>query len=213
VVVDRPKVIAVVGEGVASATPDRCALSMELQVQRSTVAEAVSHVTALANRALETLEQSGVDRAGITTRHIGIQDAYDQSGRIAGRTASYSLVVANQPLDRAGALVASVAETAGDALHVHGISLTASDAAEHRATARRRAVEDAKTRASQLADAAGVQLGEMLSIEEGTTFPGPRPMAIARSATFEMAAMPVEPGQQELRVTVSITFAIADGAP
>jgi uncharacterized protein YggE len=207
--VDTPRVVAVVGEGVAFATPDRCTLSMELHVERSTVAEAVSHVTALANRTLETLQGIGVDRADIRTQHVSVRDAYDQSGRVAGRTASYALEAANQAVERAGDVLAAIAETAGDALHVHGISLSASDADAHRAVARRRAVEDARARATQLAEAAGVRLGAMLSIEEGGALPGwPRPMAIARTAGIEMASMPVEPGQQELRVTVSITFAI-----
>jgi hypothetical protein len=78
-------------------------------------------------------------------------------------------------------------------------------------SARRAAVADARARAEQLAEAAGVGLGALVEIREGTgTVSGmPRGFARAMRVPASAAAMPVEPGDQTVHVRVELTFAIA----
>ena len=75
------------------------------------------------------------------------------------------------------------------------------------ADARREAVEKATRQASELAVAAGVTLGPIRSIVEGSAGapPGPRPMLRAMVAA---EAVPLEPGTQRLSVTVEIEWEI-----
>jgi uncharacterized protein YggE len=70
------------------------------------------------------------------------------------------------------------------------------------AQARTLAVRDAATKAQQLADAAGVRLGPLLSLtEQGIG----RPIPVARGISA-MASMPVEPGEVEVTVIVEARY-------
>jgi uncharacterized protein YggE len=63
------------------------------------------------------------------------------------------------------------------------------------------------TQARQLADAAGVTLGPILSITDVTT--GEPPLPAARdSAVAASAAVPIEPGTQDVSVTVEVVHAV-----
>jgi uncharacterized protein len=69
-------------------------------------------------------------------------------------------------------------------------------------------VRQAQAQAKQMAEAAGVQLGPLRSIAEvpaGTTFAGDSARAAAPAAA---ASVPIEPGTQELNVTVELTYAL-----
>jgi uncharacterized protein len=68
-------------------------------------------------------------------------------------------------------------------------------------------VRQAVTQARQLADAAGVPLGPVLSITEVTAGEPPQPAA-RDSAVAASAAVPVEPGTQDVSVTVEVVHAL-----
>jgi uncharacterized protein YggE len=71
--------------------------------------------------------------------------------------------------------------------------------------ARDAAVADALAKAKRYAAAAGLKLGEIISIEEGGAYPPPRPMMRAEAMA---ADVPIAPGQTELSASVTITFAL-----
>jgi uncharacterized protein YggE len=77
--------------------------------------------------------------------------------------------------------------------------------------ARRMAVADARARATTLAAEAGVTLGAVVAIVEGSgLIPGPpRPVAEFRMKLAADASTPVESGTSELAISVTVTFAIA----
>ena len=75
--------------------------------------------------------------------------------------------------------------------------------------ARVAAVRDARSRAETLADAAGVDLGEVLEISEQSFIPGPMPVARAEMAMASAAdAVPIATGENSYRVNVHMSFAI-----
>ena len=89
------------------------------------------------------------------------------------------------------------------------ISFTNADPSEVIKQARVAAVRDARARAATLAEAAGVQLGEVLQISEQSFMPGPMPVARAEMAMARAAdAVPIAPGENSYRVTVNMVFAI-----
>jgi uncharacterized protein YggE len=73
--------------------------------------------------------------------------------------------------------------------------------------ARKRALSEAKRRAELYAAEAGVELGPVLRITEGGAR-GPLPRLRAMAATSAVGAM--APGETEIRMTVSVVYAIKD---
>ena len=73
---------------------------------------------------------------------------------------------------------------------------------------RSKAVKRARAQAAQLADAAGVSVGDVLTIDEQTTAsPYPYPYAAADSAAG--AELKVSPGTETLSVTATVVFEIS----
>ena len=91
---------------------------------------------------------------------------------------------------------------------INGVTFYVDDQTAAASEARRLAVEDARTKAEELAAAAGLTLGSVLSIAEGTVSPMPPPMYAGAGGEMAMAeaAVPVQPGSSTVAVDVSMTF-------
>ena len=88
---------------------------------------------------------------------------------------------------------------------IGGINFTVSQPSKHLDEAREKAVADARRKAEIFARAAGVTLGEPLSIsEEGA----PAPMFRGKLAAPMAAGAPVAQGEETLSVSVNVSWAI-----
>ena len=90
-----------------------------------------------------------------------------------------------------------------------GIRFGNDDPKDEIAKARSLAMKDAMERASTLLEAAGARMGPLLEINEG--FSQPSPVSIGRErmmASDQMAAVPVEGGENTYRVNVTVTWQI-----
>jgi uncharacterized protein YggE len=212
-----PRVIVVVGDGVASAVPDRCVIGVSLRVMRDTVADAIRDVASMADAAMVAMREAGVEEADLGTRNLNVQDWIDhQQQRVTARIATYAFTIAVNGVDGVSALVTALSASAGDSLQINGITFSHSDAEPLRAVARREAVADARTRAEQLAAAAGLRLGDVVAIHEGAAHVGAGGF-VARAVRGRASGegtppMPIMPGDQTVRVTVEVTYAIAPSA-
>ena len=142
--------------------------------------------------------------------NIAVQDYFDPAQqKVTARIGSYQVEVVVRRLDDASQVLGALSDSAGDALQIRGLQLGMRDAESARKTARREAVRDAQERARDLAEAAGLQLGEILAIEDSdrSGFSGVRAMKMA--SVHQAASMPVEPGQISVSALVTITYAIA----
>jgi hypothetical protein len=93
---------------------------------------------------------------------------------------------------------------------VNGVSFDLADRQAATDEARRDAVADARDRAELYAGAAGVVLGDLLSISESAVYAPPMPMYDARGVTGAGGeSVPVAPGSLSLTTSVTVTYAIA----
>jgi hypothetical protein len=202
--------IVVVGVGTAGGVPDRCVITLTLNVAADTSGAALAGVTKLASKVAEVLEARGVAASHVQTTNLALQELHDsEKKRVTGRVASYGLTVLVSGLAEAGPLLTELAETAGDSLQVRGLRLEMSDPKPLVDAARRAAVADALERAEQLADAAGLRLGGISSIEEGPGIPGETFRRLMGRGAAD-SALPVEGGTSSVTVQVTVRMAIAD---
>ncbi len=196
------------GTGSASGPADRCSIELALVASAATPAEALEQVTAAADAVVAALGAQGVERCAVRTRSLQVTDRYDPTNRqVVARDATYGLAVDDRPLGAVGPLLAALAAVAGDALRVQSLDLGVADPEPLVRAARGRAVADALARAQQLAKAAGVALGPLLSLVEGG---GAAPRAGGTRAVAFASSLPVEGGTETRTVAVTALFAIAD---
>ena len=93
--------------------------------------------------------------------------------------------------------------------NINGVNFIISTPEAAQAEARTKAVKAAVAKAESMAAAAGVTLGALTSMSENRTGGfTPQPVAFARAATLESAPTPIAAGEQNLSVTVNLTYAI-----
>ena len=149
---------------------------------------------------IDALRAAGVPEKDIQTSQISLYPDYSDSGDLRGYEATNSVTVCVS-LEKAGA--ALQAAVGAGANQVDGPTLTKADSDKLYADALRAAVADARARAEVLAAAAGVKVGEVVSIVEGSTSSGP--------IAYDMAASPeapIQPGTQDIEASVTVSFAI-----
>ena len=202
--------ISVSGTGRSAVTPDRFSFNVGVQTMGDTVDDAVSQNNKRVAAVLAALKSAGAQDKDIQTSNFNIYPQQDyQEGRqprILGYQVTNSVTVRSTKVADAGKLL-GVAIAAGVNTS-SGINFEVADPARGRDQGLRAAFDDAKAKATLLAQAAGRPLGKVLTISEGTysTPPQPYPMQRAAMAMEARADVPIESGTQEQTYTVSVTF-------
>jgi uncharacterized protein YggE len=201
------KVITVVGEGTASVAPDIAMIRGGVTTQGKTAREASEANSKDMQAVIAALKDAGVAERDIKTTRLSIYPQTDSSksgkARIIGFQATNQVNVRLRDTTKiADALDQMIAAGANE---ISGISFSVADPSKALDQARKDAVADARRKAEIYAQAAGVRLGRAVQIQEGSAVvPFQRPMMMRADA--QAASVPVSPGEETLRVSVSISF-------
>jgi hypothetical protein len=207
---DNPRTINIVGTGVVRGTPDVLDLTIGVSTRAKSAGESLSRNNELSNKLNDVLREAGVDEEDIQTSNLSIAPIYDDNGdNVIAYGVDNTVTVTIRDLEDAGKIVDAAAGVAGDEIVVNNLAFSFDDNSELVAQARTEAVKRAKAQAEQLAKAAGVELGDVLTISEGTAPEPPVIAATPREAGAADAGAPIEPGSESLTVQVSMTFKIA----
>ncbi len=194
------KTITVTGNGSITTVPDRATFGFTIETRAKTATAALAQNSNDATVVIAALKAAGVTSANLQTSQVSLMPQSSQDGTtIVGYVASNS-VTARTPLEKAGKIV-DAAVGAG-ANGVSGPSLDVSDQSALYRDALHKAVDDAKLKAQSLADAAGLSLGAVQSISEGSS-PSPLPIADKMSAV----GAPIEAGTQQIQARATVTYA------
>jgi uncharacterized protein len=203
---DNPRQgITVTGTGHAKAVPDEAEFSLGITSKGQSARAALTANSAQMRELIAALKAAGVSARDIRTENVSVGASYDGTSTPEGFTARNSVSVHIRDLTRAGAIL-DAASRAG-ANEVYGPTLSRSDREQFEAKALKDAVANARTRADALAEAAGVSLGEVTAIVEGSReYPGP--VLATGERTVLDARTPIEPGSEDVTAVVTVTFTI-----
>ena len=206
--------IAARGVGLVKGTPDTLRVVLGVETRSTSAQDALAQNNDKANALIKTLKDKGVEAKDIQTSQLSINPNYDNQGRrITGYQVDNQVTATIHDLGGAGALIDAAAAVVGDAVRVQSIGFSSDDDSALKAEARTQAVHQAQLQAEQMAKAAGVKLGAIRLISEvPANSPTPYYDAVGRGAVAAPAAAapaPVEPGQQELSLTVDVVWEIA----
>lgn len=199
--------VTVVGSGQVQGTPDTLTANVSIEATAPDVTTAMNQTSDRQQAVINALVGSGVQRADINTTNVSLQPQYGggDTPTITGYQASNSIAVKIRQLNNASQALALIVSTGGDATRINSVSYSIDDDSQLVKDARTRAFDDAKDRAEQYAQLAGLTLGKVISISEsaGTTPPTPAPTPMPRAA---MEAVPVEPGRQTISFSVTVIW-------
>lgn len=205
------RTITVSGAGQASGTPNVAYLVLGVDVTNSDPTEAFNAVNNGINAVRDAVMALSVAREDIQTTGFNMwaQDSYDpQTGAPNGeRTyrAQNMLSITVRDIATTGEVITAAINAGANS--INGLNFGIADTSALAQDARLKAIDDARSRAQQIAQALGVTLGEPVKVDE-TISGGPIASQVAYAAVGGGGGASVSEGQLTVNVQLTITFAI-----
>jgi uncharacterized protein YggE len=203
--------VTVRGTGTATAQPDDVTVGLTVESLRPTAAEAFEDATRLASEVVSLCDELGVPSGSRTTSQIALDEHGEHTNagwQHRGYRAATRVAVRVTDAELASRIVSEAA--ARLAVRLDGPTWRVAHDNPAHAEARRRAADDAKSRAEEYAAALGGRVGAVVSVvEAGAVPPGPEPRMYALRQ--ELAPMPIEAGEHDVVAVVDVTFQLEEG--
>ena len=205
------------GNGKVYATPDIALLSLGIEVQEATVAEAQANAAEAMEKIMDALKDGGIDEDDIQTQQFSIRQitnwevVYGEGEKqvIVGYRVTNTVAVKVREIDSVGGVIDAVAAAGGDLTRINSISFTVDDPTPYYEQARAQAIEYAKAKAEQLAELTGVSLGDPTYISESTySSPNYTRSDYAFDEGVPAVETSISPGELEITANVQIAYAI-----
>jgi uncharacterized protein YggE len=204
--------LTVDGFGQAYGAPDVAYIQLGVQIADSDVNAAFNQVNETMNAIIAAITELGIDPKDQQTTGLFMypETAYDpQTGAPTGETTyrvNNSLTVTVRDVSKVGEVITTGVNAGANNIGSLNFGIADTDALE--SEARTAAVADARERASQLAEALGVQLGDPIIVVESLANNTPSPVAMRADSFAFGGAAPIQEGQLSVAVQVRITFAL-----
>lgn len=216
---------SVSGEGKVVAIPDVAQFSFSVITEGGKdIGNLQQENTQKANQAISLLKNNGVEEKDIKTTGYNLQPRYQYfscpvvknsparpcpPAEIVGYTISQTVSVKIRDFEKTGEILSGVVQSGVNS--VSGLSFTIDDKTEIENEARQEAIAIAINKAESIAQAGNFNLGKILSISEDFSpiFSRFDKSFAMMSASEDTASPPaIEPGSQEVSVSVTISYEI-----
>lgn len=207
-----PREISVEGKGTALVTPDIARVTLGVNTQGKNSKDIVKENTKKINDIMKALTDLGIEKKDIKTTSYYLNPNYqytETKGSVQdGYMLDQSIEVTVRNFEIIGDVIAKSTEVGANT--IGGANFTVEDPETAKAEAREKAIKNANKKAQQMADATGFKLGKVTSFYEYETYPeyGKGGMGGDIMAMEEVPTPTVEPGQQEVSLTVSLSYRI-----
>ena len=163
--------ITVSGSAAVTLKADYAQVTVGVSTSAPTVDEASTKNSTAIHAVIAALKEAGVKEDDIATSNYSVYAEYDYSSfgdqKLTGYNVSNQLNVIIRDMEHIGATLDKATAVGANTIHSIQFLSTQADAAEDEAIAY--AVQDAMRRAQLLANAAGLQLGNIVSISDSTS--------------------------------------------
>ena len=161
--------LTVTGNATVTLKADYAQVSVGVSTRAATVEEATARNGEAIRSVVAALVEAGIPEEDIATSSYSVYPEYDYStgeGVLVGYSVSNQLTVVIRDMTAIGATLDKA--TAAGANSIHSVTFCSTLAADAQDEAMTHAVQDAFRKGGLLADAAGLQLGGVVSITEAT---------------------------------------------
>ena len=163
--------IWVSGVGRMTAAPDIATINGGVEAVAKTVSEARGMAAEAMDALMKALTARGIEERDIQTTRFSIYPEYQYDrdkdrSELVGYRVNNQISVTIRNLDQVGMVIDDMVEAGGDLARFNGIHFGLDDSKPLEVEARKLAVEDMTAKAMQLADNAGVSLGDLVFISE-----------------------------------------------
>jgi uncharacterized protein len=209
---DQRRTLSAQGTGEVILTPDVAYISVGIESRADQVTTALNENNAQAARIASTLREMGVEERDIQTSAFNVypMQEYNPMGEMTGTVYvvnnTVSITVRN--LQSLGELLDATVRAGANS--IHSILFDVENKEQAVKEGRRLAIENASQTAAELADAAGVQLGDLINLN---VYSSGSPVPVYEGKAYggigaASATVPVAAGQMILYINADLTYEI-----
>ncbi len=211
----QSRTLVVSGNGTISLTPDIAYIYIGVHTDDPDLASGVSRNNTQAQTLVDALKNAGIDGKDIQTSNFSVYTNGNQNfDKATGQTTNagvyYSVdntvYVTMRDLSKLGVILNTAVSSGANS--INSISFDVADKTTAMEQARQKAMTNASSLAAELAKTAGVKLGEIQNVTYSDVSPSPYYGMGGGGAAAPNASVPIQPGQTQISVTVSVTYAI-----
>jgi len=202
--------LQVSAQGEVRRAPDVAEIGVGVVTQATDAQAALKANAEQMNRVVAAVRRAGIEDKDVQTSGVNLQPQYQYGENVPPKLNGYQAqnrvsVKVRDIGDVGKVLDALVAQGANQ---IDGPTFTLDKPETALDEARRAALAKARTRAKMYADAIGLRVARIVSIDEsGAGFQPPRPMMMAKTEmAMDSSTTPVMPGEQTHAVSLNVVF-------
>ncbi len=200
--------VSVTGEGIVKVTPDEVLIKSRIEHEGPSPEQVKTQNDKVVNDIIKYLKSQGIDEKDIQTDYVNLNKRYEYNDKT--RTTKY---VANQAISITLHDIKDYEKIMKGLLEnglnrIDGIQFKSSEMAKYEKESRKMAVLDAQSKAKQLAEPLGQEIGKAISISE-MEFNNVQPMYRMDKAVMNESVESEEtiaPGELEVKIRVNVSF-------
>ena len=199
----------VTATGSVTRVPDVAIISAGVVTHSPTASAALQEAADRMNRVLAALKRAGVEDRDIQTGSVSLNADYrypeNQAPQVTGYSASNTVTIRFRDIRSSGKILDAL--VAQGANQISGPTLTVDKPEAALDEARASAIAAGRARAELYARSLGLRVVRVVAVSEsgGYAVPPPAP-PMPMMARMESAQTKIEPGEQKLEVSVTMTF-------
>lgn len=200
--------VDVTGEGVVNIVPDQVTVKVRVE-NTGDNAKALKHQNDIVvNDVLVYVSEMGVEDKHIKTEYIRLSKNYDYKTKTYNFSANQAISIKVIDLEKYSELMNGLLETGIN--RIDGASFSSSENDTLEILARKRAVENAKQKATEYASVLNQSIGKALYISEFQHTSSPQPMMLRKMSTPNESmgggGQTIAPGEMEITARVNVSF-------
>lgn len=200
--------LSVSAEGKSTGRPDMATINLGVTTEAQSAQAALQANATRMNALIAALRRSGIAERDIQTSNVSVnpQQVYQegQPPRITGYQATNTVTAKIRTIANTGRVIDSAVAVGGNT--INGVFFSYQDPDAQLDAARRDAIREARRRADLYASALNMHVVRVVAVSEGGGYSPPVPMPMAREMAVAQDATPVQPGEIDTTVNVSVTF-------
>jgi hypothetical protein len=217
----QTNIVSANGEAVVKAIPDLVTVYFNIETTGATSKEANDKNSEISDNLITALVKQGFERKDIVTENFNIYPEYNwnsgaQTLKDYKATNSIKVQMPTTDTSKIGDAIDAGAN-AGASVSYINFELSQEKQNEYKAEALKLASEDAKIKATAIAEGLGKKLGKLVSVSNNNFYYQPWNLytastdasgGVANAEDAKRATTSIQPGQQEISASVQATFKI-----
>ena len=209
-----PREITVSGEGRTFAVPDIALIQLGVVTEGSKIGDVVKENTEKMNNILKEIKTLGIEEKDIKTTTYNLAPRYEwtEDGKriFKGYTLTQQINVKIRNFEKIGDVLEKSTEKGANL--VGDLQFSIDEPEKVRQEVRKEAIEKAKEKAGQIATDSGLKLVKLVNVYEDyypRTYSDTLYKSLEATGGGEIAAPPeIQPGEQEVTVTIYLTYRV-----